>query len=100
MQLVEVKRRKSLALDAADIPPAPLDPEHVLLRTIDRIDFSELRARIPTAKIRNPQIRSQQIRPIPQQLRRIELARDVFVPAIFQKAQFLGHSRSFSMAQV
>src|SRR5271155_1740895 len=84
-QLIHIQRRKTCALDAPQIAPAPLHPQNLLRLSIQRIDLLQLRAGISPAKVCDPQVRTQQIRPVPQQLRCIQLRRNRLIPTIFEK---------------
>ena len=87
MQLVQIKRGKSVSLDAANVAAAPLDPQHVFWRTIERIRIDNLRAGISAAEVRDAKIGAQKVRAVTKQLRRIQRVGDALIPPIFQMVQ-------------
>src|SRR5262249_18874739 len=87
MQFFHVQSCESRSLNASNVSTASLDPKNSLLRSVQRIAPINLRTGISAAKIRNSQIRSEQIRTIAQQFRVIQPAGDLLVPAIFEILQ-------------
>ena len=86
-QPLEIKRRKPCALDAPEIPAASLHPQHLHRLARDRVRLHQLRARIAPAEVCNPQVRPKQVRPVPQQLRLIQLCGYRVIPTILKKLQ-------------
>src|SRR5271154_5640484 len=80
LQLREVKRRKPTPLDASDVSAAPFNPKRRLLRPIEGIDATYFRTGVPSPKIRDAQIRSQDVGAVTEQLRRVQVARNALIP--------------------
>src|SRR6266702_383746 len=85
MQLVEIQIRETCTLNASEVSAAPLNPHDCCFVPVERIQLLDFRAGVPTAKIRNAQIRSQQVGPVAQKFRFVEALGNPIVPAIFEE---------------
>ena len=86
-QLVEVERRKTGALNAAQIAAAALDPQHLDGLAGQRIALRDLGTGIAAGEVGDAQIGSEQVGAVAQQLRLIESSSRLFIPQILQVAE-------------
>ena len=90
VQLVEIQDREAGRGDRTQIAAASLHRHDALRLAGERIGQVELRTGIAAAEIRDPKIRPEQVRTIPQQFERVrfELRRFLLVPEILQVLRF------------
>ena len=86
-QLVEIKRGKTGAFDAAQVAATAFDPQDVGPLPGQWVGLLDLRACVATTKVGNAQVGSQQIGAIAQQLGLVELCGCFFIPQVLQIAQ-------------
>ena len=86
-QLVEIEGGEAGALDAAEVAAGAFDPEDAAGRAVERINLIELGAGIATTEVGDAQIGAEQVRPVAQQLRRIQLRRHRLVPLVLEKLE-------------
>ena len=86
---VEIEQRKSRARDRAQVTTAALHRQHACGLSRERVRQIDLRAGIPAAEVRNPQIRAEHVAPISEQVKRIGLERRrvARVPEVGKKTQ-------------
>src|ERR1041384_5235561 len=90
LEAVKIKKCKSRFLDRAKVSTAALDRKHADRLTSEWVWKLDLRARISTAEIGDAEIRTQQIRAIPQKRQgvRSQFGGLLFGPQIFQVRNF------------
>ena len=90
-QLVEIKRRKTIELDGADIAAGALHPHDADLLARQRIGLKHLCRCVSTAIIGDALVGTEQIGTIKQLARLIERSGIGIVPTAFEKAGFSRH---------
>ncbi|MNS67178.1 hypothetical protein D3C72_1004230 [compost metagenome] len=90
-QLIEIKRRKTVELDGADIAAGTLHPHDTDLLARQRIGFEHLCGCVAATVIGDALVRTQQIGAIKQLARLIERLGVSIVPTAFEKAGFSRH---------
>ncbi len=66
-------------------PPLPFTHRTFFVCAVERIDLVELGAGVAAAEVGDAQVGAKQVRPVAQQLRRIQLGCDRLIPAVFKK---------------
>ena len=86
-KLVEIERREAVERRAAEVSTRTLDPEHARRLTGQRIQHGNLGGGVAAAVVRNPEIRSEQVGSIPQELLLGQAPRLLLVPEVRQAAR-------------
>src|ERR1039458_210605 len=87
-QFFQIESGEAGELDATKVAAAALDPEDSSGCAVGRIDPVQLGAGVAAAEVGDVQVRPQQIRPVAQQLGRVKLCGDRFVPFVLEKLKF------------
>jgi hypothetical protein len=98
-QFIKIQCREPCKLHGAQVAPRSLDVEYVHPLAAQGIPLAQLRRCVAAAKIGDGQIRTQKIRSIQQQSRRVERRRMRLVPTILrniERHRRLNHLPSFT----
>ena len=92
VQLVHVEHGEPRGANRRQIAAAALDRHHAPRLARQRIGQVELRARVPAAEVRDPEIRAEQVRTIAKELQRLggEGSRLTGVPEVLEESGFEG----------
>jgi len=91
-QLVEVEGGEAGALDAAEVAAGAFDPEHAFRLAVEWIGLVEFGAGVAAAEVGYAEVGAEEVGTVAEQLGRIELRRQGFVPFVLEKTQ-LGAAR-------
>jgi hypothetical protein len=71
----------------AEVAAAAFDPQHGGVFSIQRIWLYDLGTRVSAAEVGDPQVGSEQVRPVAQQFRSVQGAGNAVIPAVFEVAK-------------